>query len=90
MSADDETPDEEVEVLPPVHVEEEVAKPITPEPFPLADPGEYYNGLWNDLPNYKCPYCMYATLSGDYAVEMHILAKVEQGHPRHMSALELK
>lgn len=59
-------------------------------PFPLADPGEYYIGLWSGLPNFGCPYCGYATLSGSDAVEIHILSKIEQGHTRHLKALEIK
>jgi hypothetical protein len=58
-------------------------------PFPLAEPGEYYIGLWSGLPNYGCPYCGYATLSGSDSVELHILAKVDQGNSKHLKALEL-
>lgn len=58
-------------------------------PFPLAEPGEYYIGLWSGKPNYGCPYCGYATLSGSDAVELHILSKIDQGHPRHLKALEV-
>jgi hypothetical protein len=58
-------------------------------PFPLAEPGEYYIGLWSGHPNYGCPYCSYATLSGSGAVELHILSKVDQGNPRHLKALEI-
>jgi hypothetical protein len=59
-------------------------------PFPLAEPGEYYIGLWSGKPNYGCPYCGYATLDGSSVVELHILAKVDQGNPRHLKALELR
>ena len=59
-------------------------------PFPLADPGEYYIGLWAGKPNYGCPYCSYATLAGPGAVELHILARIDQGHPKHLKALELR
>ena len=72
-----------------------LTEPVAPESevFPLAEPGEYYVGLWSGLPNYKCPYCHYATLEGSGAVELHILAKIDQGGPqaaRHLKALELK
>jgi hypothetical protein len=58
--------------------------------YPLAEPGDYYIGLWSGLPNYGCPYCGYATLEGSGAVELHILARVDQGDERHLKALELK
>lgn len=60
------------------------------EVFPLADAGQYYEGLWCGKPNYKCPYCGFATLAGNDAVELHILEKIDQGHVRHLPALELK
>lgn len=60
------------------------------EPFPLAEPGEYYIGLWSGLPNYGCPYCSYATLQGPGAVELHILARIDQGNIKHFKALEPK
>lgn len=59
-------------------------------PFPLADPGDYYEGLWCGIPNYKCPYCIFATLEGSGAVELHILSKIDIGDPRHMKAMELQ
>lgn len=59
-------------------------------PFPLADAGEYYDGLWAGHPNYKCPYCSYATLEGSGAVEIHILTRIEQGSKRHQAALSKK
>src|SRR5664279_477044 len=40
--------------------------------FPLAEAGQYYIGLWCNLPNYGCPYCSYATIEGPDAVELHI------------------
>lgn len=58
-------------------------------PFPLAEPGEYYIGLWSGLANYGCPYCSYSTLDGSGAVELHILAKADQGDLRHLKALDL-
>lgn len=58
------------------------------ERFPLAEPGEYYSGLWSGIPNYSCPYCMYATLEGSGAVELHILERIEQGSERHQAALK--
>jgi hypothetical protein len=32
-------------------------------------------GTWNKLPNYECPYCSYATLVSEEAVQTHILAR---------------
>lgn len=60
------------------------------EKFPLADAGEYYTGMWGDYPNFGCPYCMFATLDGNGAVELHILERVDQGNEAHMKALEAK
>jgi hypothetical protein len=59
-------------------------------PFPLAEPGEYYIGLWSGLPNFGCPYCGYATLDGSGAVEIHILSKIDQGNLKHLVALDTK
>lgn len=58
--------------------------------FPLADAGEYYIGLWCNIPNYGCPYCAYATVSGPGAVELHILAYIDKGDLSHSKALELQ
>lgn len=63
--------------------------PTAVDPFPLADPGEYYVGLWSGKPNYGCPYCLFATLEGNGRVELHILEKIDQGSIRHQKALEL-
>lgn len=62
----------------------------TPADPPLAEPGEFYVGLWCGIPNYGCPYCLYRTLEGSGAVELHILEKIGRANPRHMKALELK
>ena len=59
-------------------------------PFPLAEPGEYYIGLWSGKPNYGCPYCGYATLDGSGSVEIHILSKIDQGNLKHLVALDTK
>jgi hypothetical protein len=56
--------------------------------FPLAEPGDYYIGLWSGKPNYGCPYCGFATLDGPKAVEVHIESKVNQGNKRHPEILE--
>lgn len=79
-----------VETQPKVEVRRRHPSADPNEPFPLAEPGEYYIGLWSGLPNYGCPYCPYATLDGPGQVELHILAMVDAGNPRHMKALELK
>jgi hypothetical protein len=50
----------------------------------------YREGSWAGKPNYKCPYCAYATLRGSDDVELHILNKLEQGDPRHLPALDKK
>lgn len=60
------------------------------EPYPLADQGPYYIGLWSGKPNFGCPYCSFATLQGSGAVELHILEKIDQGNARHMPALNTK
>lgn len=64
------------------------SQPEKEEPFPLADPGEYYIGLWSGIPNFGCPYCGFATLQGSGAVEIHVLERIEQGNARHMEALK--
>lgn len=56
--------------------------------FPLADPGEFYSGLWSGLPLFKCPYCLFTSLEGSGAIEIHILTKIEQGSQSHRAALE--
>jgi hypothetical protein len=83
-----------VELVPEVSLTPAPAAPAQPPPvvggkppFPLAEPGEYYIGLWSGLPNYGCPYCGYATLDGSGAVEIHILSKIDQGNPKHLVAL---
>jgi len=81
-----ETPPNEI-TSGPVHKQHPAAG--TEPPFPLAEAGEYYIGLWSGLANYGCPYCSYATLDGSGAVELHILAKADQGDLRHLKALDL-
>jgi hypothetical protein len=50
----------------------------------------YREGSWAGHPNYKCPYCAYATLNGSDDVELHILSRLEQGDSRHLPALDKK
>jgi hypothetical protein len=73
-------------------LEPEPALPAVDEesPFPLADPGEYYIGLWANYPNYGCPYCMYTTIEGSGAVELHILTRLDQGSVTHLKVLDIK
>lgn len=70
-------------------VERKAQPTTTDDRFPLADAGPYYDGLWCGIPNYKCPYCMFATLDGTGAVEIHILELIDQGSERHQAALEV-
>jgi hypothetical protein len=39
--------------------------------------------LWNDLPNYGCPYCGHKTVRGRIAIEEHIFDE----HPEHLEEL---
>lgn len=62
-----------------------------PKPFPLADPGQYYVGLWSGLPLFGCPYCPYTSLAsdgGDGQIELHILYRIDAGDIKHRKALE--
>lgn len=64
-------------------------------PFPLADAGPYFIGMWGDYPNYGCPYCLEAQLAdspeqGTGIIELHILSKIDAGDVRHMAALDKK
>lgn len=114
QSVDDQERSDTVELDEASAAEAEEEQPIeeetpTPEPsraqpsaseavFPLADAGPYYAGLWSGVPNYKCPYCSYATLArspneGNGAIELHILAALDRGGhtaERHLKALEKK
>lgn len=78
-----------------------VASEVVPQPkkhpaagdepkYPLADPGDYYIGMWGKLPNYGCPHCGFATLKGTGDVEIHILTMIEIGDLKHQKALEIK
>lgn len=62
-----------------------------PKPFPLADPGQYYVGLWSGLPLFGCPFCPYTSLAsdgGDGQIELHILYRIDAGDIKHRKALE--
>lgn len=62
-----------------------------PKPFPLADAGEYYIGLWSDrVPMWGCPYCTFTTSEGSNTIAWHIFDKADQGNKRHVPALETK
>lgn len=42
----------------------------------------YRSGEWDGIPNYKCPYCLYATIEGSHAVQVHIdEARLNLSHP---------
>lgn len=62
-----------------------------PKPFPLADPGQYYVGLWSGLPLFGCPFCPYTCLEsdgGDGQIELHILYRIDAGNEAHRKALD--
>jgi hypothetical protein len=95
--APDVEPEPQPEPRPPESKSKAVPESKVPEqkPFPLADAGKYYDGMWSGIPNYKCPYCHYAVLGrtperGDGAIELHILTRIDTGDPRHLKALELE
>lgn len=52
--------------------------------------GEFYIGMWGDRPNFGCPYCNYADISGNGFMELHVLAMIDSGDLRHMAALQLR
>lgn len=52
--------------------------------------GEYFIGMWGDLPNFGCPYCSYASIDGNGFVELHVLGSIDAGEIRHMAALQLR
>lgn len=59
--------------------------------------GEYFIGMWSDLPNFGCPYCPFSVLgsrheptTGNGEVELHVLTQIDSGEPRHLAALTLK
>lgn len=63
-------------------------------PAPEGTEMKYYEGMWGNIPNFKCPYCPYASIglgdggTGHDAIQFHIDSMINAGEPRHWAAAQ--